>query len=102
MGEEEEQTGVIFKRSKILKDLDFLKDQQCIFFGKKRAHKWLEQVKGDTKFLTNLNVMDYSFILGIHDKDKHVNKWNQEEEIGNNARWKEGQLFVYERGGMSY
>merc|ERR1712129_16472 len=38
---------------------------------------------------------DYSFILGIHEKCK-------EDVIGMDERWKEGQLFVYDCGGMSY
>merc|ERR1712083_441002 len=49
-----------------------------------------------TKFLMSLNVMDYSFILGIHCKD--------EESVDEKKEgvWVEGHLFDYDHGGMSY
>ena len=106
--------GAIFKRSKILKDLDFLKDKQRIHVGERRREKWLEQLEKDTKFLTStlfflwvnafvwlwfyiaLRVMDYSYILGIH--------YEEREDVKEGAmdRWKEGRLFDYDDGGMSY
>jgi len=80
-----------------LKDLDFLKDKQAIFIGNKRKIKWLDQLEKDTIFLTELNVMDYSLLIGIHYKNEEELK-----EKENKLRWKEGHLFKYDHGGMSY
>eukprot|EP01083_Nonionella_stella_P003891 11195_1 len=95
-GHKRQESGSFFKRSKILKDLDFTKDEQCIYIGLNRKNRWLEQLQKDTAFLTELNVMDYSLLLGMHYKlndnygDTSLNRWN------------EGELYRFDHGGMSY
>eukprot|EP01083_Nonionella_stella_P151971 486454_1 len=95
-GHRRKESGSFFKRSKILKDLDFIKDHQCIYIGLKRRTKWLAQLKRDTAFLTQLNVMDYSLLLGMHYKlnDKYADT--------SLSRWNEGELYRFDHGGMSY
>lgn len=50
-----------------LKDNDFVKDAKKIYIGDDAKEKLLEMLNADVGFLTKLNLMDYSLLLGIHD-----------------------------------
>lgn len=52
-----------------LKDNDFLSDRQVIHVGVEKRDKLLRIIKADTEFLASLNLMDYSLVVGIHDRD---------------------------------
>ncbi|AET39226.1 1-phosphatidylinositol-4-phosphate 5-kinase Ecym_4149 [Eremothecium cymbalariae DBVPG len=51
----------------VLKDLNWLEQQLNIQFGPFKGRKFLTQLKKDVEFLSRLNIMDYSLLLGIHD-----------------------------------
>ncbi|XP_076360916.1 phosphatidylinositol 5-phosphate 4-kinase type-2 alpha-like isoform X2 [Tachypleus tridentatus] len=53
-----------------LKDNNFVKDGQKVHIGSEAKEKLMETLSYDTEFLCKLNVMDYSFLLGVHDCDK--------------------------------
>lgn len=55
-----------------LKDNDFLNDDIKITIGEEAKEKLLETLAADADFLTRLNIMDYSLLLGIHDLDQAV------------------------------
>ena len=58
------------KREKpTFKDNDFLKDGVKIHIGEEAKAKLMETLKADVNFLTNLHVMDYSLLLGVHNVD---------------------------------
>ncbi|CAG5128818.1 unnamed protein product [Candidula unifasciata] len=59
------------------KDNDFLNDGAKIFIGPEQRKKLLDTLQSDVDFLSSLNLMDYSLIVGIHDRD-------QEDESGIN------------------
>lgn len=61
----------------VLKDLNFLDEDQRIKFGPLKKKKFLEQLRKDALLLAKLNTMDYSLLLGIHD----LNKSKDEELI---------------------
>ena len=65
----------VYKRSKFLKDNDFIQDEQKIKIGTKLREKYLKQLRKDLDFLIKTNVMDYSLLVGFHyrDKDKYKN-----------------------------
>lgn len=50
-----------------LKDNDFVKDGTKICIGEDAKEKLLETLNADVGFLTNLHLMDYSLLVGIHD-----------------------------------
>lgn len=52
------------------KDNDFLNDRAKIFIGPDQKRSLLEVLQKDVDFLTNLHLMDYSLIVGIHDRDQ--------------------------------
>jgi len=52
----------------IYKDLDFLDTQHSIVLGPVRGQAVLEQIKSDCDFLQSIGVMDYSLLLGIHQR----------------------------------
>lgn len=54
----------------VLKDLNFLDEDERLKFGPLKKKKFLEQLKKDALFLAKLNTMDYSLLLGIHDMSK--------------------------------
>merc|ERR1712080_128454 len=55
-----------------LKDNDFLNDGLKISIGEEGKEALLETLTADVEFLTRLNIMDYSLLLGVHDLDKAV------------------------------
>ncbi|KAK0046442.1 phosphatidylinositol 5-phosphate 4-kinase type-2 alpha [Biomphalaria pfeifferi] len=57
------------------KDNDFLNDGAKICIGPEQKKKLLETLQSDVDFLSSLHLMDYSLIVGIHDRD-------QEDEVG--------------------
>jgi len=59
-----------------LKDNDFLADRIKICIGDEAKEKLMETLAADVDFLTRLNIMDYSLLLGIH----NVDQANGEEE----------------------
>ncbi|CAR26931.1 hypothetical protein ZYGR_0I02030 [Zygosaccharomyces rouxii] len=61
----------------VLKDLNFLDEDERIKFGPLKKKKFLEQLRKDALLLAKLNTMDYSLLLGIHD----LNKTKDEELI---------------------
>eukprot|EP01083_Nonionella_stella_P299429 1016849_1 len=87
----------VWKRSKILKDLDWLQDEQIIKIGKIRGSFFLGQLDKDLKFLHRMNVMDYSLLVGMHFRTD-----GKECSADNDDRWMTGKLFLYENGGMCY
>lgn len=85
----------VWKRSKILKDLDWIQDKQIIKIGKIRSSFFLGQLDKDLKFLIEQNVMDYSLLVGMNFR-KEINFES------NDDRWTISKLFTYEMGGMCY
>jgi len=61
-----------------LKDNDFLADKVKIYIGDEAKEKLMETLAADVDFLTRLNIMDYSLLLGIHNVDQAN---DDEEEI---------------------
>ncbi|KAL3241629.1 1-phosphatidylinositol-4-phosphate 5-kinase [Nakaseomyces bracarensis] len=54
----------------VLKDVNWLNQNQKIYFGPLKSKKFLIQLKKDVDLLAKLNTMDYSLLLGIHDMEK--------------------------------
>ncbi|ESN98521.1 hypothetical protein HELRODRAFT_84464 [Helobdella robusta] len=52
-----------------LKDNDFLSDRRIIQVGQEKRDKLLTTLKADTEFLANLSLVNYSLVVGIHDRD---------------------------------
>jgi hypothetical protein len=55
----------------VLKDNDLLNDKRKLHLGNKKA-AFINQLRKDSEFLASLNIMDYSLLLGIHDRSKRV------------------------------
>ncbi|KAH3685046.1 hypothetical protein WICPIJ_003983 [Wickerhamomyces pijperi] len=51
----------------IFKDLNWMHEMQTIKFGPKLTEVFLDQLRKDVKLLVKLNIMDYSFLIGLHD-----------------------------------
>merc|ERR1712003_290800 len=97
------QTTTVYKRSKVLKDLDFIHDKEALNVGDKLRKKYLHQLRTDLDFLIKMNVMDYSLLVGIHRLDigpKKPGHRRQHSKSGKPKRIKSGNLFTFEFGGM--
>lgn len=53
--------------NKTLKDLNWLERHDRLKFGPNKRKLFFDQLESDVKFLKNINVMDYSLLLGVHD-----------------------------------
>ena len=53
----------------VLKDMDLVNDSQKLHLGSKKP-AFMAQLKRDAMFLAQLNIMDYSLLVGIHDRDQ--------------------------------
>jgi 1-phosphatidylinositol-4-phosphate 5-kinase len=49
----------------VLKDMDLLKSKRKLHFGSKKE-MIMRQLENDSNFLSSLNIMDYSLLIGIH------------------------------------
>eukprot|EP00978_Attheya_sp_CCMP212_P033043 scaffold131595_cov53-Attheya_sp.AAC.3 len=59
------------KKSPVYKDLDWLVDGRKISYTtKKKTESVLKQLEKDTDFLRENNLIDYSLLVGVHEKDK--------------------------------
>ncbi|KAH3668783.1 hypothetical protein OGAPHI_002538 [Ogataea philodendri] len=55
------------KTSIVQKDLNWLQNKDRLKFGPTKRKQILQQLRGDVELLQELNIMDYSFLIGIHD-----------------------------------
>ncbi|GMM32749.1 1-phosphatidylinositol-4-phosphate 5-kinase [Saccharomycopsis crataegensis] len=55
------------KHKAVLKDQNWLANNQHMLLGPKKKNKFLEQIEKDVAFLKAANIMDYSLLVGIHD-----------------------------------
>jgi len=62
------------------KDNDFTQDNVKISIGADAKSAFLGKLSKDVNFLSSLNIMDYSLLVGIHDCEK-VDSSDNEEEI---------------------
>ncbi|XP_020903372.1 phosphatidylinositol 5-phosphate 4-kinase type-2 alpha isoform X2 [Exaiptasia diaphana] len=70
------------------KDNDFTKDNVKIVVGDEAKADLVEKVKDDVEFLTSLNIMDYSLLLGIHDCElaEAGDAFDEDEGVGDESR----------------
>jgi len=52
----------------VFKDLDFLEQGTKLEIGPKKKNLVVEQLKKDAIFLANLNIIDYSLLVGVHQR----------------------------------
>eukprot|EP00474_Spongospora_subterranea_P009263 CRZ09721.1 hypothetical protein [Spongospora subterranea] len=64
----------------VLKDVDFIDNNQVINIGPKNGSIFLRQLQDDAKFLKKLKIMDYSLLLGIHRVDSDALKSTRSNE----------------------
>ena len=89
--------SIIFKRSQILKDLDFIDDKQILYLGKKQKKLFTYQLNKDLKFLTKMYTMDYSLIVGIH----YYHKYSENDELNKKeVTLSKKEWFTYAHGGI--
>ncbi|KAI8993293.1 hypothetical protein BDB01DRAFT_715713 [Pilobolus umbonatus] len=54
----------------VLKDQNWVKNNEVILLGEAKRMLFLKQLERDTMMLVRLNIMDYSLLIGIHDMKK--------------------------------
>ncbi|KAJ3030362.1 UNVERIFIED_CONTAM: Phosphatidylinositol-4-phosphate 5-kinase [Siphonaria sp. JEL0065] len=54
----------------VLKDLNWLSRQRKVFLGPIKREIFVNQMEKDVTFLIEMNIMDYSLLIGIHDQIK--------------------------------
>lgn len=52
----------------VFKDLDFLEQGAKLEIGPKKKNLVIEQLKKDANFLADLNIIDYSLLVGVHQR----------------------------------
>jgi len=67
----------------VKKDLNILNDGTKLRIGNKKKELFMAQLRSDVTFLSNLEIMDYSLLLGVHDREKaEENKRVFQEKVG--------------------
>ena len=56
----------------VLKDLDLLNDERKLHLGPEKKTLFMQQLSKDAMFLASLNIMDYSLLVGIHDRTRRT------------------------------
>ncbi|KAF5096628.1 hypothetical protein DV451_004152 [Geotrichum candidum] len=54
--------------SHVLKDINWIKNKESLKLGPIKAKRFIDQLEKDVTLLKRLNIMDYSLLVGIHDK----------------------------------
>ncbi|XP_002732674.1 phosphatidylinositol 5-phosphate 4-kinase type-2 alpha-like [Saccoglossus kowalevskii] len=67
------------------KDNDFVDKNHKIYIGKEGKEELLAQLKIDVVFLSELKLMDYSLLVGIHDIEKAEQEYQEEMEVESNG-----------------
>lgn len=55
----------------VQKDLNWIRNNESLKLGPIKSKQLITQLEKDVALLKKLNVMDYSLLIGIHDKTKH-------------------------------
>lgn len=58
------------KEGAVLKDLNWIAKGESLKLGPAKAEMFVNQLKRDVALLKKLNIMDYSLLVGIHDKSQ--------------------------------
>jgi len=63
-----------------LKDCDFLKEEMKIRVGEEKRKHILEMLESDVQFLSQLKIMDYSLLLGVHNVARGLEEREMDDE----------------------
>lgn len=67
----------------IFKDLDFKEKLGNLRLGPERKKLLMDQMRSDAGFLQSIGVMDYSLLVGVHDRDMNKSKNPAKETVAN-------------------
>lgn len=93
------------KQPSVLKDLDWLSIKMKLRLDKGLQSFITQVIESDTNFLQSINVMDYSFILGIHriegDPDEYLARLKRpEDQVDSYANGVKKAIHQRYRGGV--
>lgn len=80
------------------KDNDFVKDNVKIYIDKEARDDFLSILKRDVEFLASLKLMDYSLLVGIHDKDREDRYNDKLETPSDNGQDQDGSPLEDDNG----
>lgn len=66
-----DKNGIMVDRTVSLKDLDFLAKKDVFKVGSENRAKILEILRQDAQFFADNNIIDYSLLVGVHNKAEH-------------------------------
>lgn len=69
----------------VQKDLNFMNSNRKIRLGPTNIKKFYDTLRADTRFLEKMNIMDYSLLIGIHDRKNADSSLNGNASNGNQA-----------------
>ncbi|KFM60971.1 Phosphatidylinositol-5-phosphate 4-kinase type-2 beta, partial [Stegodyphus mimosarum] len=69
----------------VLKDNDFVKDGCKMYIGSEAKEKILDMLSADSMFLSSMNLMDYSVVVGIHDCERSEQDALEKEKVDSDA-----------------
>jgi len=55
-----------------LKDLDFLEEKKPFKVGRDNKNELIKIIRKDAEFFSNIGIIDYSLLVGVHDKSMHA------------------------------
>lgn len=75
-----DKSGIIVDRSVALKDLDFLQKKDIFKVGHENREKIVNILRQDAQFFADNNIIDYSLLVGIHNRSEHPSTFMSRRE----------------------
>jgi len=54
-----------------MKDLDFLEENKKFLVGRDNKNELIKIIRKDAEFFADLGIIDYSLLVGVHEKSLH-------------------------------
>ena len=66
-----EDSKIDLKKSKVLKDINFLTEQKQLFMTESVGQRMIEIIENDAKLFRKFNIMDYSLLVAVKTREEY-------------------------------
>ena len=82
-----DKSGMKIDRTVALKDLDFINKKEIFKVGHENKQRLMSILRQDAQFFAENNIIDYSLLVGIHNRSEHPSTFlSRQDSLGNEGR----------------